>query len=176
MTEGDTRAKPHSTQHTAWCRNGYSNVVWSTTPEHAAQLEKMAPEAFGAAVNDALTGGAMPRRSGGAAGGLAALLARAAARGGPPRPPRMPPVVEASVGQQPASFPLSMQHAGRCGGRVSFIGLFQRKFRVERERAGLGPVTGCMYPQAACGVWAAAVPGSPHQHRLAAIVRAERRG
>ncbi len=32
-------------------RNGYANVVWTTTPRHAAELEAAAPEAFADAVN-----------------------------------------------------------------------------------------------------------------------------
>ena len=33
-------------------RNGYANVVWTTTPRHAAELEAAAPDAFADAVNE----------------------------------------------------------------------------------------------------------------------------
>ena len=33
-------------------RDGYSNIVWSTTPVHARELEKMDSRQFSAAVND----------------------------------------------------------------------------------------------------------------------------
>lgn len=32
-------------------RDGYSNIVWSTTPAEAAQLESLSPEGFVAAAN-----------------------------------------------------------------------------------------------------------------------------
>lgn len=98
------------------CRDGFSNIVWSTTPQHAARLEKMAPEEFGAAVNAALALGSADARGGGggAAGGVARLLSQAAARVGAGRPPQAPPAVHCWVRQRPASFPLAMQHTGRC--------------------------------------------------------------
>ena len=34
-------------------RDGYSNIVWSTTPQHAAELESSSPEHLAAAVNEA---------------------------------------------------------------------------------------------------------------------------
>ena len=37
-------------------RDGYSNVVWSTTPAHARELEAMGRAEFGAAVTEALHG------------------------------------------------------------------------------------------------------------------------
>ena len=33
-------------------RNGYANVVWTTTPRHAAELEAATPDAFADAVNE----------------------------------------------------------------------------------------------------------------------------
>lgn len=32
-------------------RDGYSNIVWSTTPAQAAELETMSPDSFVGAVN-----------------------------------------------------------------------------------------------------------------------------
>eukprot|EP00892_Ulva_mutabilis_P012766 jgi/Ulvmu1/9862/UM057_0016.1 len=105
-------------------RNGYSNIVWSTNCEHAHALEQMAPDEFGAEVNKALAVPGESEGGRGAAGALAGLLSRAAAAGGGAvRPPRTPPVVEAWVGQRPASFPLRMQHAGRyVRPRLALIG------------------------------------------------------
>jgi hypothetical protein len=38
-------------------RDGYSNIVWSTSPDLANALEAMAPQEFAAAVNKVDTGG-----------------------------------------------------------------------------------------------------------------------
>lgn len=105
--------------HSPVCRDGFSNIVWSTTPEHAAQLEKMAPEDFGAAVGRSLALGAEAGGGTGAAEGLAGLLSRAAGQAGEGRAARTPPEVHQWVGQRPASFPLMMQHAGRCARSAS---------------------------------------------------------
>lgn len=111
-TQERARARMHC-MHALTCRDGFSNIVWSTTPEHAAQLEKMGPEDFGAAVGAALALGAEAWGGAGAAGGLAGLLSRAAGSAEEPRRTRTPPEVHSWVGKRPASFPLAMQHAGR---------------------------------------------------------------
>lgn len=122
------------------CRSGFSNVVWSTTPAHARDLEAMSPKEFGEAVTHALYS-----------------PAHSSSHGFPlvPKPPdflkavapkvdlqrlkfpeflqaadpskvlgssslfgaaagaEIPPVVTAWEGRAPQSFPLSVQHAGR---------------------------------------------------------------
>uniref|UniRef100_A0A061SIF6 Ubiquinone biosynthesis monooxygenase Coq6 n=1 Tax=Tetraselmis sp. GSL018 TaxID=582737 RepID=A0A061SIF6_9CHLO len=91
-------------------RDGFSNVVWSTTPEIASALEAMGPEEFAAAVNRALSAGG-PRGSGGVVGGFASAASRFLFRGQPPFE-EFPRVLE-YTGAPPKSFPLQMLHSGR---------------------------------------------------------------
>ncbi len=109
-------------------RGGYSNIVWSTSIDHAAQLEALSPEQFAAAVNAALTApptgpSSFPSSSHG--GGV---IQRAVSRvlstmgigtgtgtgmgmGGLHDAYHPPPRVLAWVGKQPASFPLVVNQA-----------------------------------------------------------------
>ncbi|KAK9816974.1 hypothetical protein WJX72_007658 [[Myrmecia] bisecta] len=87
-------------------RDGYSNVVWSTTPQHARQLEAASPAGFAAAVNEALSGGPRPAQS----SLVTSLLSSQ------PRPDATflePPTVEEAPGPSARSFPLTLCHAGR---------------------------------------------------------------
>jgi len=96
-------------------RDGYSNVVWSTTPSMAAHLEGLAPQAFGEAVNAALAaGGPAGRHSASRGGGLLDGVGQVLAQVSGSRNPRFvePPCVLESVGSAPRSFPLQMVHAG----------------------------------------------------------------
>jgi ubiquinone biosynthesis monooxygenase Coq6 len=116
-------------------RDGFSNVVWTTTPQHAAALEAASPAEFGAAVNAALTGGAHypPRGLAGALGpleGLARMLGGGGGGGGEPPAGSIrsaafvpPPMVLECVGPAPRSFPLVLRHAGRyVRPRVALVG------------------------------------------------------
>lgn len=78
-------------------RNGYWNVVWSTTPEMAKELESMEEENFAEVLNQAVQfeeeqSMNLQNRSSNA----------------PKRPPRM----ARWVGNSPRSFPLQLRHAG----------------------------------------------------------------
>ena len=94
-------------------RDGYSNVVWSTTPAHARELEAMGRAEFGAAVTEALHG------PGGGWGGGSTLPLPSAGRDY-----LVPPKVEGVVeGQRALSFPLHLQHALQYHNpRVALIG------------------------------------------------------
>ena len=91
-------------------RDGYSNVVWSTTPAHARALEAMSRAEFGAAVTEALH---QPAR--GNQRGLPLPVGRDY---------EVPPEVEGVVeGQKAMSFPLHLQHALQYyNPRVALIG------------------------------------------------------
>ncbi|KAF8057896.1 coq6 [Scenedesmus sp. PABB004] len=59
-------------------RGGFSNVVWSTSPDMAAALERAGPEQFAAAVNDALQSDPASFAAAGDAGGAGAAAPGAA--------------------------------------------------------------------------------------------------
>ncbi|KAG2452841.1 hypothetical protein HYH02_002187 [Chlamydomonas schloesseri] len=105
-------------------RDGFSNIVWSTTPEAAAALEAKNPRDFAAAVNQVLrappTGGPLPGASllgplaSAMGAGLGAMVGRGDAgvgTGGGVM--RDPPLVLEWVGTSPKSFPLQLKQAGR---------------------------------------------------------------
>ncbi|KAK9834120.1 hypothetical protein WJX84_000985 [Apatococcus fuscideae] len=107
-------AEPHAT---AWqrflptgplallpVRHGFSNIVWSTSPAQAAELEASSPMGFVAAVNQALQEPSDQTPSGLAS--LQGLLQR-----GQQMP--QPPLVSELAGGSPKSFPLALCHAGR---------------------------------------------------------------
>lgn len=93
------------------CRDGYSNIVWTTTPQHAEELCAMTPTGFAEAVNSALQAPAEK-------GVFSRLLARAAApvlaAAGGGHAWQDPPRVHGWAGAAPRSFPLHLQHAGQC--------------------------------------------------------------
>ncbi|KAK9821489.1 hypothetical protein WJX74_001614 [Apatococcus lobatus] len=107
-------AEPHAT---AWqrflptgplallpVRHGYSNIVWSTSPAHAAELEASSPAGFVAAVNEALqTAPTQP------SSGLASMQSFLQ----PGKSMTVPPLVSELAGDAPRSFPLALCHAGR---------------------------------------------------------------
>ncbi|KAL0049996.1 hypothetical protein WJX82_002364 [Trebouxia sp. C0006] len=94
-------------------RDGFSNIVWSTTPAQAAELEAMTPTDFVNAVNMALSGGPRPSS---VLGGMTGARASSAQF-------EDPPVVTKAVGQPPKSFPLVLCHAGRyVRPRLALIG------------------------------------------------------
>ncbi|KAJ9504806.1 hypothetical protein QJQ45_021116 [Haematococcus lacustris] len=110
-------------------RGGLANVVWSTTPDMARQLERLEPEAFASVVNKALNNSpAAPETSAlhpaylawavlGRAARAAQRLASPAARYVPP------PLVQGWLGQPPRSFPLHLRQAGRyVAPRLALIG------------------------------------------------------
>lgn len=97
-------------------RDGFSNVVWSTTPAMARHLEGLGAEEFGGEVNAALARGGPSRRAGGAGSGglldgVGQLLEQVS--GARQLPFLEPPTVLGTVGSSPRSFPLQMAHAGR---------------------------------------------------------------
>lgn len=94
-------------------RDGFSNIVWSTTPAQAAELEAMTPNNFVNAVNMALSGGPRPSS---VLGGMTGARASSAQF-------EDPPLVTKAVGQPPKSFPLVLCHAGRyVRPRLALIG------------------------------------------------------
>lgn len=94
-------------------RDGFSNIVWSTTPAQAAELEAMSPQDFVTAVNMALSGGPRPSSLLGSLTGARATSAQF----------EDPPVVTRAIGQPPRSFPLVLCHAGRyVRPRLALIG------------------------------------------------------
>ncbi|KAL6752551.1 hypothetical protein V8C86DRAFT_585190 [Haematococcus lacustris] len=110
-------------------RGGLANVVWSTTPDMARQLERLEPEAFASVVNKALNNSpAAPESSAlhpaylawavlGRAARAAQRLASPAARYVPP------PLLQGWLGQPPRSFPLHLRQAGRyVAPRLALIG------------------------------------------------------
>ena len=136
------------------CRSGFSNVVCSTTPAHARELEAMSSAAFGAAVTHALHSPAdvaaplfpqapyIPDFIQSAApirvlenlqipdvfrSVDAAKAQVGTALFGAAAGAEKPPVVSGWEGQAPRSFPLSVQHAGRymCLNYVITIPLLQ---------------------------------------------------
>ncbi|KAI8463332.1 MAG: flavin-dependent monooxygenase [Monoraphidium minutum] len=123
-------------------RGGFSNIVWTHSPEGAAALEAMGSREFADAANAALQGGAEQQQqpqplaaltsalSGplGAGAGAAAAAAGAVGLGGGGGGGlgggdrggggggdafRAPPLVLGYVGAAPKSFPLAMRHTGR---------------------------------------------------------------
>ena len=89
-------------------RDGFSNVVWSTTPAEARRLEGAGPRGFAEAVNAALRGreGRGGRASSAAGPGPWRLLSRGGDRF------VEPPECEAVAGPAPPrSFPLQLNHA-----------------------------------------------------------------
>ena len=89
------------------CRGGYSNIVWSTTPQLADELKQLSPSAFAERVNEALQGG----QPSSAAKHVASLFRRNHSSSDWVAPP----VVHAWAGQPPSAFPLHLRHAGRHG-------------------------------------------------------------
>lgn len=100
-------------------RDGYSNIVWSTTPSEAKELEGLDPEQFAAAVNTALGQGRPPPI-------LPPLLQAVTPwlpGSGSATPFETPPLVTGWQGSPPRSFPLQLSHAGRyVRPRVALIG------------------------------------------------------
>jgi ubiquinone biosynthesis monooxygenase Coq6 len=122
-------------------RGGYSNVVWTVTPEMARQLEGYSSSQFADAVNAALqpdpASFAVSSSSSSAGAGFSAAAAAAGSvlqgvlsrapvlgpvLGGVAAGPlaaeagsfwRQPPLVQGWVGSSPKSFPLQLQHSGR---------------------------------------------------------------
>ncbi|KAL3162963.1 hypothetical protein ABBQ32_009395 [Trebouxia sp. C0010 RCD-2024] len=94
-------------------RDGFSNIVWSTTAAHAAELEAMTPDSFVQAVNMALSRGPSP----------SSLLGRFVGRQASAAQFEEPPLITRTVGQPPKSFPLVLCHAGRyVRPRLALIG------------------------------------------------------
>jgi 2-polyprenyl-6-methoxyphenol hydroxylase-like FAD-dependent oxidoreductase len=91
------------------CRSNLSNVVWSTTPEHAARLESMSPKQFGREVSDALHGAPSKGLLANALRAVRPVLSAA----GSGHEWRDPPRVYAWVGQAPKHFPLRLQYTGQ---------------------------------------------------------------
>eukprot|EP00884_Botryococcus_braunii_P012121 jgi/Botrbrau1/2090/Bobra.0047s0048.1 len=81
-------------------RDGFSNIVWSTTPAEALRLQKCPPSEFAAEVNVALQGGTTPP--------LNSFIGRGGEAGF-----WRPPWVEEWVGSPPNSFPLAFRAPGR---------------------------------------------------------------
>ncbi|CAL8467656.1 g7194 [Coccomyxa elongata] len=81
-------------------RDGYSNIVWSTSLQQASALEKASPHEFALAVNEALRGGFPPARN-------PLLPMRSAEEFA------APPAVFAVEETQQRSFPLACAGAGR---------------------------------------------------------------
>jgi ubiquinone biosynthesis monooxygenase Coq6 len=124
-------------------RDGYSNVVWTVSPEMAKKLESSSSAEFADAVNAALqqnpaamgsgsaaaaaghvaAAGAVLQGLGGAlsstpivgplAAGAMSSLGGGGGEAGQGGYWRAPPLVEGWVGSSPKSFPLQMQHSGR---------------------------------------------------------------
>ncbi|KAK9825846.1 hypothetical protein WJX81_003187 [Elliptochloris bilobata] len=105
------RFLPHGPLALLPVRNGYANIVWTTTPRHAAELEAASPEAFADAVNEALQGAPTPARN--------FFLPAAAAES----EFRRPPLVRPASGRGPKSFPLALRASGRyVRSRLALIG------------------------------------------------------
>lgn len=100
-------------------RDGYSNIVWSTTPSQAKELEGLAPEQFAAAVNRAMGRGEPPPQLPHLAEAAIGWLPWTAAAA----PFQAPPLVTGWHGSAPRSFPLHLRHAGRyVRPRVALVG------------------------------------------------------
>ncbi|GLC55658.1 hypothetical protein PLESTB_001011700 [Pleodorina starrii] len=104
-------------------RDGYSNIVWSTSPQMAAALEAMGPDEFAAAVNKALrdpptsaTPGTVTSLLGPIATSLERLRPLLPGSGSGSDPGsgfQEPPMVLGWAGGSPRSFPLQLKQAGR---------------------------------------------------------------
>ncbi|CAD7704654.1 unnamed protein product [Ostreobium quekettii] len=86
-------------------RAGFCNVVWSTTPPMARQLEKAPLDKVALAINEAFHGGP----SNDPPSPVASMLEKA---GQEPSMFCSPPAVVEIVGGPPRSFPLKLMHAG----------------------------------------------------------------
>ncbi|GIL43781.1 hypothetical protein Vafri_1398 [Volvox africanus] len=104
-------------------RDGYSNIVWSTTPQTATAMEAMTPAAFAAAVNKALSDPPIATTAGTFTswlGPMAASLERLGPFaefgknfGSGSNGFQDPPLVLGWAGGPPRSFPLQLKQAGR---------------------------------------------------------------
>ncbi len=108
---------------------GYSGVVWTTTPARAQALAACSDDAFAAAVDAALQGDADsedarvadPDALGSAIAAAARVLGGALAA--PPPPWLPPPRVSAAPGARRAAFPLGFSHAARYSApRLALLG------------------------------------------------------
>eukprot|EP00798_Chlamydomonas_sp_ICE-L_P025340 gene25340-10999_t len=101
-------------------RDGFSSIVWTTTPEAAKKLEAMSPQEFAQAMGLGQAGSAAASALSQAGTMAAAALGQA---GSEVDSFQSPPHVEAWVGPPPRSFPLQLKHSGRyIAPRVALIG------------------------------------------------------